>query len=52
MNNLYDDIQTGIFESMQAFNLASQNQENMDPNMYNIGSTHGYYYPAKQSNSQ
>ena len=37
---------------MRAFNLASQNQENMDPNMHNIGSTHGYHYPTKQTNSQ
>ena len=46
-NNLRDDIQTSIFESMRAFNLVSQKQENMDPNIYNIGSTHGYYYPTE-----
>ena len=32
---LRDDIQTGIFESMRAFNLASQNQENIDLNTNN-----------------
>ena len=36
---------------MRTFNLASQNQENMDSNMYNMGSTHGYCYPTEQSNS-
>jgi len=50
-NNLRDDIQTGILKSMRSFNLASQNQENMDPNMYNMESMQCYSYPTEQSNS-
>ena len=36
---------------MWAFNLASQNQDNMDPNLFNMGSMQDYAYPAEQSNS-
>ena len=47
-NTLREEIQTGIFETMQAFNLASQNQENVDPNINNIPPhmNHGYNYPS------